>query len=154
VDYTNKIEGYEPESVPFQPRQDFQIQAQRSMPPIQPAPKQKAPARMPKEQALALVRRMKKGIVIGSLLCFGATVSLIVNQANSAVASQATTTTTTSSQSSSSSTTSTSAQNDSSTQSDDTSSQDTSSQSSQQQGGGYGFGSTNSGQPLSGSHTS
>jgi hypothetical protein len=158
VDYSDKIEGYEPAPLPFQPlqRQDFQIQQPRPTPPVRPAPAQKvqAQARMPKEQALEIVRRMKKGIIIGSLLCFGTTVGLIVNQTNNAAASQASTTT--SSQSSSSSKTSTTAQNDDSTQAN-TSSQGTSLSGGwqqEQQGGGYGFGSTNAGQAVSGSHTS
>lgn len=152
MDYSDKIEGYEP--LPFQPlqRQDFQIQ--RPMPPARPAPEQKVQARMPKEQALEIVRRMKKGIVIGSLLCFGTTVGLIVNQTNSVAASQVSTTA--SSQSSSSSKTSTTAQSNASTQAN-TSSQGTSLSGGwqqEQQGGGYGFGSTNAGQAVSGSHTS
>ena len=186
MDYSDMPEGYGPSHIPFQPSQWQSPYAQssygqRPVPPVQRSARveqrKPQPARMPKAQALALVRRMKKGIVVSSLVCFGTVVGLIVNQTNQAAAQQATQQTTksassqTSSQGSSktsttSSTNTSSSQSGSSTQggtsSSTTSSTNTSSSqgtswtqpSSQQQGGGYGFGSTQAAQPVSGSHTS
>lgn len=176
MDYLETPEGYGPSHIPFQPSQRQDTREQRPAAPKQqrPAPQQaiKQQAKMPKAQALAVARRMKQGIVVGSLLCFGTTVGLIINQTAQAQAQQATQQTTKSSgQTSSRSSTATSqsasstktassttpknngttsSQSDSSTQAGTSSSQGTTSQ----QGGGYGFGSTNAGQPVSGSHTS
>jgi hypothetical protein len=156
MDYPNTCEGYEPAQVPFHPipqQTVHNFQAPRTATPTRPAPKvpAKAQAKMPKAQVLALVQRLKKGVIIGSIVCFGATIGLIVNQTNSVTASQTTAAATSSQSSSQVSTQSTSStQNISPTQTN----QGTSQVDTTLQGGGYGFGSTSTGQSVSGSHTS
>ncbi len=180
MDYPEMPEGYGPSHIPFQPSQQQDIREQRPAAPRpqqRPAPQQpvKQQAKMPKAQALAIARRMKQGIVVGSLLCFGTVGGLIINQASQAQQATTTSSSQTSSQgslqsgtsstnsgtsstnsgtSSTNSGTSTTNSGTSTTNSGTSSSSSTQSGTTSQQGGGYGFGSTSAAQPVSGSHTS
>lgn len=173
MNHSDMPEGYGSPQIPFQPS-PLQNPSKLAAPVPPPRTKQpeKQQARMPKAQALALVRRMKQGVMIGSLLCFGTVAGLIVNQTNLASAQQATQQTTTSSTTSQAKTstatpkvsatststpspTATATTTNKNTTTTSSSSTGTSSQaSSTQQGGGYGFGSTQAAQPVSGSQTS
>jgi hypothetical protein len=153
--------------IPYQPNVYTQQQQQNTytQQPRRPAAqtqqaRPKQAARMPKEQALALVDKMKKGLAVGSLLCFGVVGGLIINHTTSTTSHQTSTTgqSTTPATTSSSGTSagqSTSSSNTSSGQSTTSSSNGSSSQSFPQQAGSYGFGSQNSNQQgVSGSSVS
>lgn len=103
----------------------------------------KVSARMPKAQALVLLRKMKRGIVIASFLGFGTFGALAMGHAGGATAQQATTSKTT---------TQTATPAVTATKKTTTATPATTTT---QQGGGYGFGSSNStSTPVSGTHTS
>lgn len=117
--------------------------------PAQPAhaakPKSTQP-RMPKAQALELVKKLKQWLVAASIISFGILSGLAAGHVISSASSNTTTTnqaTPTSTQSSSTSSSSSS-----------TSTQNSSSSTSQQQGGSNFGSSSSSSQPVSGTHTS
>ena len=181
MDYRDTPEGYGSSHLPYQPVQRQQFVNEQRLPPAKrptPSSSSKQPTKMPKARALAIARRMKQGIVVGSLLCFGTVGGVIIHQADLTLAQQSSQQTTVKASSSSSQGSMAASQSGSSTSAGTTSQPSTpaatstatpsqgstsSSQSgsstqagttSQQQGGGYGFGSTSSGGSVSGSHTS
>jgi hypothetical protein len=120
------------------------IQHQRPSPQQQRTPA----ARMPKAQALALLRKMKRGIVIASFLSFGTFSALAMGHTVGAAAQQTTTSTTTTHVLTPTTTATTKTTGATPTA---TATQGATTQ----QGGGYGFGSsTSTSQPVSGTHTS
>ncbi len=169
--YSDMPEGYEPVNIPFQPspRQNLPRQASPVQSPL-PEQAKAQPTRMPKARALALVRRMKQGAIVGSLLCFGTVAGLIVNQTSqvaqaaqqmtksssqvSAKTSTATTKSATTTSTPAPTATVTTASKNNSTTTTSSSTGTSSQASSTQQGGGYGFGSTQASQPVSSSRTS
>ncbi|HZS79329.1 MAG TPA: hypothetical protein VFA41_22135 [Ktedonobacteraceae bacterium] len=118
--------------------------AQRPAQPAHPAKPKSTQPRMPKAQALALVKKLKQWLVAASIISFGILSGLaaghVVSSANNTTTTNKATPTSTQSSSTSSSSSSTSTQNSSST--------------SQQQGGSNFGSSSSSSQPVSGTHTS
>ncbi|GCE18745.1 hypothetical protein [Dictyobacter kobayashii] len=128
---------------------------QNQLPPVQPAPArtihaEKTPARstkMPKAEALALVRKWKRGLVAGSLVAFGLLSGLVAANAVSANANQQTPASNPDTNNSNNTTT---------TPSDNGGFFNNNNNNNNQGQGGYGFGNDNSGQQpaISGSHAS
>jgi hypothetical protein len=119
----------------------------------QPSPRQQrtSAARMPKAQALALLRKMKRGIVIASFLSFGTFSALAMGHTVSTTAQQTTTATTTTATVTPTATKKTTAATPTATATKKT----VTPTATAQQGGGYGFGSsTSTSQPVSGTRTS
>ena len=134
-----------------------EAQRQRPYPKLQPGQKQAMPARMPKAQALVLLRKLKRGIVIASLLGFGTFSALSLGHTMGVTAQQASTTTVTHKTTTTVTTTPkktitvTTTPKTTAT----TTPKATSTKTTTQQGGGYGFGSsTTTSTPVSGTHTS
>ncbi len=167
---TNTFNEYRPLNLPYQRSGNDSMQAtqsrgQQAFPQQQVPPtrtqRQPGPAKMPKAKALSLVRRLKQGVVVASLLSFGTFGALVVNHTVGTTTSQAststttsTTKTTTSTPTSTSSSTSTPSSTSTST-STTTPSSASSSTSSSTQGGSHGFGSSSTtSNPVSGTHTS
>src|SRR5690242_5467286 len=102
-------------------------------------------ANMPKAQALALTQKLKNGLVVASVLCFGSLGGFLVGHSTLTTTVTTTATQQTAKTSQASATSSSQASNPS----------NTSSTSSSQQQGGSNFGSTSTNQaPVSGSSTS
>lgn len=109
-------------------------------------------ANMPKAQALALTQKLKHGLVVASVLCFGSLGGFLLGHSTITTAATTTSTQTVTSQATPTSTSKASSTSTSQT-SNATSTSSTSSSSSQQ--GGSNFGSTSTSQaPVSGSSVS
>ncbi len=118
--------------------------------------KQNTPLRMPKALALALLRKVKRGIMITSILSFGTFSALAMNHTLGTTAQQTTAATTVihkiTTVTPTTKKTTTAAPAATATKETTTV---TPTATTTQQGGGYGFGSSNStSKPVSGSHTS
>ena len=178
------FDEYRQSSVPYQPNEryapvqsfqggnvpprDTQAQRPRPYPKLQPSlqeQKPATPARMPKAQALALLRKVKRGIVVASFLGFGTFSALALGHTVGATTQQASTTSTVTHEVTSTAkitpktTTTTTPKATSTTTSKaastTTTPKATATTTTTQQGGGYGFGSsTSTSNPVSGSHTS
>ena len=117
----------------------------------------KTPTRMPKAAALALLRKMKHGIVVASILSFGTFSALAMSHTLGTTTQQATTATiavhktaTVTTKTKKAATTTPAA-----TTTKTVTATPTATTTTTQQGGGYGFGSSSStSQPVSGTHTS
>lgn len=166
------FDEYQQSSVPYQsdgryvplqsfqdgnvPPRDTRTQRQRPYPKLQPSlqeQKPSTPARMPKAQALALLRRVKRGIVIASFLSFGTFSALALGHTVGTTTQQASTTTTVTHKvvSTATATPKTTPTTTPKAVATTTPKATTTTQ----QGGGYGFGSsTSTSNPVSGSHTS
>ncbi|GAC1401114.1 MAG: hypothetical protein NVS4B12_05270 [Ktedonobacteraceae bacterium] len=157
----NTFSEYRQSSLPYQPAQEqasfpssrhgkglpqeAQIQQQQRPPHTQ---QRKVSARMPKAQALVLLRKMKRGIVIASFLGFGTFSALAMGHTVGATAQLATTTKTTTQTARPAATATKKTTTTTATATPATTT-------TQQGGGGYGFGSSNStSTPVSGTHTS
>ena len=138
---------------PYAPTQEMLAQRQQ---PTRTQPR-KTPARMPKAAALALLQKMKHGIVVASILSFGTfsalamshTLGTTVQQATAAttVIHKTTTVTTTAKKAATTTPAATATKTVTATP--------TVTATTTQQGGGYGFGSSSSSsKPVSGTHTS
>ena len=141
------------------PPRDTRAQRQRPYPKLQPSlqeQKPPTPTRMPKAQALTLLRRVKRGIVIASFLGFGTFSALALGHTVGATTQQASTTTTVTHKVVSTTTATPKAAATTTPKATSTTTlKATSTTTTTQQGGGYGFGSsTSTSNPVSGSHTS
>ena len=136
-----------------------QAPMQQQVPPTREQQRQ-TPAKMPKAQALALLRRLKQGIVVASLLSFGTFGALVVNHTVGTTTSQTSTSSTTSATKTTTATktpttTKTTTATSTPTTTKTTTPTSTPTTTSTQQGGSNGFGSNNSASnPVSGTHTS
>ena len=111
--------------------------------------KQNTPARMPKAQALALLRQVKRGIVVASFLGFGTFSALVMSHTVGAPAQQTTKTTTTETQKATPTATATQKTTPTTTATTTPATPTATPQ------GGYGFGSNPpASNPVSGTHTS
>ncbi len=150
---TNTFNEYRHTTLPYQRggndvMQSTQMGGQQSFPrqQVSPTRKQPAPAKMPKAKALALLRKLKQGIVVASFLSFGTFSALAVSHTVGA---------TTTSTSTSTSTTASTTKTATATPTTTTTATATPTTTSTQQGGSYGFGSSSSSSnPVSGTHTS
>jgi len=115
--------------------------------------KRPTPAKMPKAKAQALVRKLKRGIVIASFLCFGTFSALVMSHSvgtttQSASAVATTTHVATPAATATKKTTATTTPKATATTTTPKATTTTN------QGGGYGFGtSTSTSNPVSGTHT-
>ena len=162
---TNTFNEYRLITLPYQrsgndfvrPTQTRSQQAfpQQQVPPVR-TQQRPAPAKMPKAQALALLRRLKRGIVVASFLSFGTFSALVVSHTVGTTTQQASTATSTQKTTSSATSTATKTTAPTSTPTKTSTQQATpTTTTNTQQGGSYGFGSSNSASnPVSGTHTS
>ncbi len=141
-----------------QPIREQQALPQRPVTPPTRVQQRSTPAKMPKAQALVLLQKMKRGIVIASFLSFGTfsalvmshTVSTTTQQVAAASITHVATPATTATHTTAATTTSTKKATATTTTPAKKTTPTTT-----QQGGGYGFGSsTPTSTPVSGTHTS
>ena len=149
-----RVQGQAPfptNQYPYAPTQEILAQRQQSTR-TQP---RKAPARMPKSVALAMLRKMKHGIVGASILSFGTFSALAMSHTFGTTTQQATAATTAIHKTATVTTTTKKTTTATSTATATKTATATPTTTTTQQGGGYGFGSSSStSQPVSGTHTS
>ena len=156
-----RVQGQTPfptNQYPYAPTQEMLAQRQQ---PTRTQPR-KAPARMPKNVALAVLQKMKQGIVVASILSFGTFSALAMShtlattqQATATTASKTATVTSTTKKTTTATSTATTTKTATATATKTATATPTTTATTTQQGGGYGFGSSSSSsQPVSGTHTS
>lgn len=157
----NTFSEYRQSALPYQRSEHGsapRMREQQAFPqrPVAPTPVQKrpAPAKMPKAKAQALVRKLKRGIVIASFLSFGTFSALVmshtVGTTTQSASAVATTTHVATPAATSTKTTTTTPKATTTTTPKATATTTTTNK-----GGGYGFGtSTSTSNPVSGTHTS